>query len=91
VDSRYLFEVDTQAKNSMVKTIIFLSFILIIIALVLGISPLTQLRRRHLKNKAFSLTFFEKPDTLKRKHPELYYELKRYYKLDPTEWMRELI
>jgi hypothetical protein len=34
-------------------------------------------------------TFFEKPFQMKRKHPELYNELKRYYKLDPVEWMKE--
>jgi Mlc titration factor MtfA (ptsG expression regulator) len=33
-------------------------------------------------------TFFEKPFQMKRQHPELYKELKRYYKLDPTEWTR---
>lgn len=32
-------------------------------------------------------TFFEKPLLLKRKHPELYRELKRYYKLEPLEWI----
>lgn len=31
-------------------------------------------------------TFFEKPGALKRKIPALYEELKKYYKLDPTEW-----
>ncbi|HEY9727834.1 MAG TPA: M90 family metallopeptidase [Chroococcales cyanobacterium] len=35
-------------------------------------------------------TFFEKPLQLQRKHPELYQELKRYYKLDPVEWVRTL-
>ena len=34
-------------------------------------------------------TFFEKPFQMERKHPELYHELKRYYKLDPVEWMKE--
>ncbi len=34
-------------------------------------------------------TFFEKPFQMERKHPELYNELKRYYKLDPVEWMKE--
>ena len=34
-------------------------------------------------------TFFEKPFQMKRKHPELYKELKHYYKLDPVEWMKE--
>ena len=32
-------------------------------------------------------TFFEKPLLLKRKHPELYRSLKRYYKLEPLEWI----
>lgn len=32
-------------------------------------------------------TFFEKPKQMKRKHPELYDELKNYYKLDPVEWI----
>ncbi len=32
-------------------------------------------------------TFFEKPLLLKRKHPELYRELKRYYKLEPLDWI----
>jgi MtfA peptidase len=32
-------------------------------------------------------TFFEKPFQLQTKHPELYQELKRYYKLDPVEWV----
>ncbi|MFH1829633.1 MAG: M90 family metallopeptidase [Pseudomonadota bacterium] len=31
-------------------------------------------------------TFFEKGKQLKDKHPELYEELKEYYKLDPAEW-----
>jgi hypothetical protein len=34
-------------------------------------------------------TFFEKPFQMERKHPELYNELKRYYKLDPVDWMKE--
>ena len=34
-------------------------------------------------------TFFEKPLLLKRKHSELYRELKRYYKLEPLEWMQQ--
>jgi MtfA peptidase len=33
-------------------------------------------------------TFFEKPKQLKRKRPELYAELGRFYGLDPAEWMR---
>ncbi|HEY9598547.1 MAG TPA: M90 family metallopeptidase [Cyanophyceae cyanobacterium] len=32
-------------------------------------------------------TFFEKPFQLQRQHPELYNELKHYYKLDPMDWM----
>ncbi|MCA1990939.1 MAG: zinc-dependent peptidase [Coleofasciculus sp. S288] len=32
-------------------------------------------------------TFFEKPFHMKRKHPELYNELKRYYKLDSVDWI----
>jgi len=31
-------------------------------------------------------TFFEKPKQLRHKHPELYDELKNYYKLDPMNW-----
>lgn len=31
-------------------------------------------------------TFFEKPFQLQRQHPELYNELKRYYKLNPDDW-----
>jgi hypothetical protein len=31
-----------------------------------------------------SETFFEKPDQLKKKSPELYEELRRYYKIDPA-------
>lgn len=34
-------------------------------------------------------TFFEKPFQMEKKHPELYNELKGYYKLNPVEWMRE--
>lgn len=32
-------------------------------------------------------TFFEKPKQMKKKHPELYDELKNYYKLNPLEWL----
>jgi hypothetical protein len=32
-------------------------------------------------------TFFEKSELMKRKHPELYQELKRFYQLDPVEWI----
>jgi len=31
-------------------------------------------------------TFFEKPGQMRKNHPELYEELKDYYKLDPAEW-----
>lgn len=32
-------------------------------------------------------TFFEKPLQMKRNHAALYQELKRYYQLDPVEWV----
>ena len=32
-------------------------------------------------------TFFEKPKQMRKKHPELYDELRNYYKLDPLEWI----
>jgi Mlc titration factor MtfA (ptsG expression regulator) len=32
-------------------------------------------------------TFFEKSKQMKKRHPELYDELKNYYKLDPEEWL----
>ena len=32
--------------------------------------------------------FFEKPKQMNKKHPELYNELKNYYKLDPIEWIK---
>jgi Mlc titration factor MtfA (ptsG expression regulator) len=32
-------------------------------------------------------SFFEKPKQMKKKHPELYDELRYYYKLDPLEWL----
>jgi Mlc titration factor MtfA (ptsG expression regulator) len=32
-------------------------------------------------------TFFEKSEQMKKKHPELYDELKSYYKMDPVEWI----
>ena len=32
-------------------------------------------------------TFFEKPKQMKKKHQELYDELRNYYKLDPAKWM----
>lgn len=31
-------------------------------------------------------SFFEKPKQMNKKHPDLYDELKNYYKLDPLEW-----
>lgn len=31
-------------------------------------------------------TFFEKPKALKRKHPELYEEVRSFYQVDPLEW-----
>ncbi len=31
--------------------------------------------------------FFEKPRTLKKKHPELYRELQEFYRVDPGEWL----
>ena len=31
-------------------------------------------------------TFFEKAKQMKKRHPELYDELREYYKLDPVEW-----
>ena len=31
-------------------------------------------------------TFFEKSKQMEKKHPELYDELRNYYKLDPAEW-----
>lgn len=31
-------------------------------------------------------TFFEKPVSLKQKHPALYHELSAYYQLDPVSW-----
>jgi Mlc titration factor MtfA (ptsG expression regulator) len=33
-------------------------------------------------------TFFEKPRQLKTKHPELYEELKSYYKVNPMNWIK---
>jgi hypothetical protein len=32
-------------------------------------------------------TFFEKPGQLKSKNPELYQELRGFYKVDPVEWL----
>jgi len=32
-------------------------------------------------------TFFEKPKQMVKKHPELYDELRNYYKLDPAKWV----
>ncbi|OVE77755.1 hypothetical protein BVX99_01655 [bacterium F16] len=34
-----------------------------------------------------SEVFFERPDAMKKKHPELFEELKRYYKVAPEEWL----
>ena len=33
-------------------------------------------------------TFFEKSKQMKKRHPELYDELRDYYKLDPVEWLK---
>lgn len=33
-------------------------------------------------------TFFEKPDQLLKKRPELFQELQQYYRLDPRDWRR---
>jgi Mlc titration factor MtfA (ptsG expression regulator) len=33
-------------------------------------------------------TFFEKPRQMKKRHPDLYEELRDYYKLDPVEWLK---
>ena len=33
-------------------------------------------------------TFFEKPKQMKKRHPELYEELRDYYKLDPVTWLQ---
>jgi len=35
-------------------------------------------------------TFFEKSRQMKKKHPELYSELRAYYKLDPASWPRKV-
>ncbi len=35
-------------------------------------------------------TFFEKSRQMKKKHPELYSELRSYYKLDPATWPRKM-
>jgi Mlc titration factor MtfA (ptsG expression regulator) len=32
--------------------------------------------------------FFEKPQQLKKKEPDLYAELKDFYKVDPIEWLQ---
>jgi len=37
-----------------------------------------------------SETFFEKPRQLLKRHPELYEELKSYYKTDPIDWFNRL-
>ena len=31
-------------------------------------------------------SFFEKPRQMKKRHPDLYEELRLYYRLDPAEW-----
>ncbi len=31
-------------------------------------------------------TFFEKPQQMQKKHPELYEELKSFYRIDPVQW-----
>ena len=31
--------------------------------------------------------FIEQPEQLKKKHPELYHELKKYYQIDPIQWV----
>jgi hypothetical protein len=31
-------------------------------------------------------TFFEKPRQMQKRHPELYNELREYYRLDPAAW-----
>jgi hypothetical protein len=33
-------------------------------------------------------TFFEKPRQMEKEHPELYDELKNYYKVDPAAWLQ---
>ncbi len=35
-------------------------------------------------------TFFEKPRQLKKKSPDLYAELKGFYKVDPVEWLQSI-
>jgi Mlc titration factor MtfA (ptsG expression regulator) len=34
-----------------------------------------------------SEAFFEKPRQLRSKHPELYDELRKFYQVDPLEWV----
>ena len=34
-----------------------------------------------------TVSFFEKPRQMKKRHPELYEELKDYYRLDPDAWL----
>ncbi len=36
-----------------------------------------------------TVAFFEKPRQLKKKHPELYEEVKGFYKVDPLEWTKK--
>ncbi len=33
--------------------------------------------------------FFEKPEALKNRHPELYQQFQQYFQLDPVEWFEE--
>ena len=35
--------------------------------------------------------FFEKPRQLDKRHPELYQELKEYYKVDPLDWLNQAL
>jgi Mlc titration factor MtfA (ptsG expression regulator) len=34
--------------------------------------------------------FFEKPRQLKTNHPDLYEEMKYFYKVDPAEWYQQM-
>ena len=38
-----------------------------------------------------SETFFEQPHELREEHPELFRMLKRYFKVDPTQWQQTLV
>ena len=35
-----------------------------------------------------SETFFEQARSMQRKHPELYKQLRNYYRIDPARWNR---